>query len=67
MLANRRCVAVTVLLLLVAGLLLQMPLGLSTIRLGPLSVLWWYAVLVAPAVAAGVAMSVLSVGGRKPE
>ena len=67
MLANRRHLAVTVLLALVVGLLLQMPFGLSAIRVGPLSVLWWYAAVIAPAIAAAVTVSVLRVGGRKSE
>jgi len=66
-LANRRHLAVTVLLALVVGLLLQMPFGWSAIRVGPLSVLWWYAAVIAPAIAAAVTVSVLRVGGRKSE
>jgi hypothetical protein len=66
-LANRRRVAVLVLLALVVGLLLQMPLGLASIRLCPLSLLWWYAAVVAPVLAVAVTALSLCAGGERPE
>jgi hypothetical protein len=51
---------VVVLVLLVgAGALATLPLGAGAMRIGSLSLLWWYAAVVAPLVAATVTSGVL--------
>jgi hypothetical protein len=54
-----------VLVALVAGAiaLIEMPFGLAAIRLGPLSILWWYAALVAPGLAAATTVAIIGAGG----
>ena len=60
--SNPRRVAVRALVALVAGafLVLLAPLDLAAIRLGPLSVLWWYSVIAAPLAAAAIATAALA-------
>ena len=53
---------VVLLLLAGAGALATLPRGASAMRVGSLSVLWWYAAVVAPAVAATVTATVLGRG-----
>jgi hypothetical protein len=58
--AGRRIGIVVVLVLLVgAGALATLPLGAGAMRIGSLSLLWWYAAVVAPLVAAAVTSRVL--------
>jgi hypothetical protein len=58
--AGRRIGIVVVLFLLaVAGVLAMLPLGAGAMRVGSLSLLWWYAAVVAPLVAAVVTVAVL--------
>ncbi len=60
---DRRRAAIVTLLVLVAGGLVLAPLDLATIRLAGVGLLWWYAIVVAPFVAALVVA--LSVVGRR--
>jgi membrane protein implicated in regulation of membrane protease activity len=63
--AGRRIGIVVVLLLLAgAGALATLPRGAGATRVGSLSLLWWYAGVVAPAAAAAVTATVL--GRRRP-
>ena len=58
--AGRRIGIVVVLVLLAgAGSLATLPHGAGGMRVGSLSVLWWYAAVVAPLVAAAVTSGVL--------
>jgi hypothetical protein len=59
--------AVTVVLLLLAGgiLLTVAPFEIGTIRLAGVSLLWWYGVVVAPAVTVSVATVALVVAARR--
>ena len=50
---------VVLLLLTGAGVLATLPHGAGAMRIGSLSLLWWYAVVGAPLVAAGVTSGVL--------
>jgi hypothetical protein len=62
--AGRRIGIVVVLLLLAgAGALATLPGGAGTMRVGSLSLLWWYAGLVAPAAAVAVTAAVIQ---RRP-
>ncbi len=60
---DRRRAAVRALLVLVAGalVLLFAPLDVAAIRLGPLSLLWWYAVVAVPIGGAAIAFVALVV------
>lgn len=62
MISHPRRVAVRALVALVAGalVLLLVPFDLAAIRLGPLSVLWWYTVIAAPLAAAAIATAALA-------
>jgi membrane protein implicated in regulation of membrane protease activity len=58
--AGRRIGIVVVLLLLAgAGALATLPRGAGALRVGALSVLWWYAALLAPSLAVAVTVAVL--------
>jgi hypothetical protein len=58
--AARRIGIVVVLLLLAgAALLVTLPHGAGALRLGPLSLLWWYAAVVAPLTATALTAGVL--------
>lgn len=59
--AGRRRVGIAVLALLFAGALglSHAPLDLGGLRVGGVSILWWYAVVVAPSLAAPVTAMVL--------
>jgi hypothetical protein len=61
LMTDRRRAAVLTLLTLIAGgiILTEVPLELAAIRLGPLSLLWWY-VAAAPLCAAAVALLALT-------
>jgi hypothetical protein len=62
--AGRRIGIVVVLLLLAgAGVLATLPRGAGAMRVGGLSLLWWYAGLVAPAAAVAVTATVIQ---RRP-
>ena len=50
---------VVLLLLAGAGALATLPYGAGAMRVGSLSLLWWYGTVVAPAVAAAVTTAVL--------
>jgi hypothetical protein len=50
---------VVLLLLTGAGVLATLPHGAGAMRVGSLSILWWYAAVVAPLVAAGVTAGAL--------
>lgn len=59
-LAGRRIGIVVVLLLLAgAGALATLPLEAGAVRVGSLSILWWYSVVAAPVLAAAVTVAVL--------
>lgn len=62
MISDPRRVAVRALLALVAGALVLSlaPLDVAAIRLGPLSLLWWYTAVVAPLAALAIAAAALS-------
>jgi hypothetical protein len=63
--AGRRVGIVVVLVLLVAAAALALvPFGAGAVRVGGLSILWWYAAVVAPCTVALVTMIVLF--GRRP-
>jgi hypothetical protein len=57
-----RRLAIRALVALVAGafLLLVLPFDLAAIRVGPLSVLWWYTTVGAPLAAAAIAALALA-------
>ena len=50
---------VVLFLLAGAGALAALPLGASAMRIGSLSLVWWYAAVVAPAVATAVTTAAL--------
>lgn len=55
---------VVLILLAGAGVLATLPHGAGAMRIGSLSLLWWYAAVVAPLVGAGVTAGALL--GRRP-
>jgi hypothetical protein len=58
--AGRRIGIVVVLLLLAgAGVLATLPRGAGATRVGALSLLWWYAAVVGPGIAAAVTVAAL--------
>jgi hypothetical protein len=64
--AGRRIAIGAVLLLLAgAGALVALPHRASVVRIGSLSLLWWYAVVIAPLLAVAVTAAAL-VRGRPP-
>ena len=50
---------VVLILLAGAGVLATLPYGAGAMRIGSLSLLWWYAAVVAPLIGAGVTAGVL--------
>ena len=59
---------VTIVLMLGGGVALSVaPFELGTIRLGGVSLLWWYGIIAAPVIAVAVTTAVLARGARPPE
>jgi hypothetical protein len=63
---RRRCAAIVALLVLLVGapLLALAPAAPGAVRLAGVSLLWWYAGVVAPVLATGIAIAVLVRGGE---
>jgi len=65
--ARRVGIVIVLVLLAIAAVLALLPFGASAVRVGGLSVMWWYAAVVAPVIAVVVTIGALVRPRRRPD